>query len=61
MVLGEMTARLLGPIRAGQRCVIAAWTLGREGRKSRSAVALVGDDGSTRAVASATWIAIARP
>ncbi|HEY7602555.1 MAG TPA: hypothetical protein VIB60_08625 [Methylomirabilota bacterium] len=61
MVLGEMTARLLGPIRAGERCVIAAWTLGREGRKSRSAVALVGDDGSTRAVASTTWIAIARP
>jgi hypothetical protein len=61
MVLGEMTARLLGPIRAGERCVIAAWTLGREGRKSRSAAALLGEDRTPRAVASATWIAIAHP
>jgi hypothetical protein len=61
MVLGEMAARVLAPVRAGERYVIAAWTLSREGRKSQSAVALFGDDGAPRAVASTTWIAIARP
>ena len=60
MLLGEMAARVLGPIRAGERCVIAAWTLGREGRKSQSGAVLFGADGTARAVASATWIAIAR-
>jgi hypothetical protein len=60
MLLGELAARVLGPIRAGERCVIAAWMLGREGRKSRSDAVLFGADGTARAVASATWIAIAR-
>jgi hypothetical protein len=60
MLLGEMTAQVLGPIRVGERCVIAAWTLGRGGRKSRSGAVLFGADGVARAAASATWIAIAR-
>jgi hypothetical protein len=31
MLLGEMTGRLLGPVRAGERCVVMGWVLGGEG------------------------------
>jgi hypothetical protein len=59
-VLGELTARIVAPVRAGERCVVLGWVVGGEGRKSFTGAALVGDDGGPRAVAQATWIALAR-
>ncbi len=55
-LLGRLAAELLGPIQAGDRCVVIAWPLGREGRKLYSGTALFSDEGELRAVASATWI-----
>lgn len=59
-VLGELAARVIGPVRAGERCVVLGWALGGEGRKSFAGSAILGEDGAVRAVARATWIAIAR-
>lgn len=61
MLLGELAARLDGPVRAGERCVVLGWTLGGEGRKRLAGAAIFGEDRTPRAVARATWIAIARP
>ena len=60
MVLGELAARLLGPVRVGERCVVVGWTLGGEGRKRLAGAALLGEDGTPRAMARATWITIGR-
>jgi hypothetical protein len=59
MLLGEMAARLLGPVRVGERCVVLGWVLGREGRKRFAGAAILGEDSAPRALAHATWIAIA--
>jgi hypothetical protein len=60
MLLGELAARLLGRIRVGERCVVMAWTLGGEGRKHYAGAAVLGEDGTLRAVGRAIWITIAR-
>jgi hypothetical protein len=60
MLLGELAAHLLEPVRVGERCVVLGWYLGGEGRKHRADAALLGDDGRPRAVARATWISISR-
>ena len=60
MLLGELAARLLGGVRAGERCLVMGWALGGAGRKRLAGAALLGDDGTVRAVAHTTWIAIAR-
>lgn len=58
MVLGRFAASLLGPVRAGERCVVIGWPLGRDGRKAYSGTAVFGEDGSLRAYARATWVRI---
>jgi hypothetical protein len=58
MVLGRITASLIDNIRAGERCVVIGWPLGREERKAHSGTALFGEDGSLRAYARATWVRI---
>ena len=49
MLLGGMTQRLLGPVRAGERCVVMGWVLGGEGRKHVGAAAILGEGGTPRA------------
>jgi hypothetical protein len=61
MLLGEMTGRLLGSVRAGERCVVMGWVLGGPGRKHVAGAAILGEDGTPRALARATWIATASP
>jgi len=64
MLLGELSARVTGPVRAGERCVVVAWHLGRGGRDGRKhdvGSALYTEDGRCRAVARATWIEVAAP
>jgi hypothetical protein len=56
IVLGRLTAVLIDSVRAGERCVVIGWPLGREERKAFSGTALFSEDGSLRAYARATWI-----
>jgi hypothetical protein len=60
VLLGELAARLLGTVWRDEPCVVVGWALGGEGRKRLSGAALLGEDGTPRAVARATWIAMER-
>jgi hypothetical protein len=57
-VLGRMTARLDGDVRASEEYVVQSWLLAREGRKLQSASAVCRADGAALAIARATWIRI---
>jgi hypothetical protein len=55
-LLANMHAELLEPVPAGEALAVVGWTLGTEGRKHRSATAILGADGRTLARAQALWI-----
>jgi hypothetical protein len=55
-LLGRMTARVDDVPRAGERCVVAARPLGREGRKAHAVTAAYGEDERLLGVARQTWI-----
>ncbi|SFK41938.1 hypothetical protein [Geodermatophilus ruber] len=57
-VLGTMTARQDRPVPLGADLVLMAWVLGRDGRRSVTASALVGPDGQVAARAEAIWFAV---
>jgi hypothetical protein len=59
IVLGRLAARLLAPVRTGERCVVVGWPLGEDGRKMYAGTALFGEDGDLRAFARATWVRLA--
>ena len=56
VLLGRLAARIDGRPRAGERCVVVGWFLGKEGRKISCGSALYGESGAPLAVARATWI-----
>ena len=56
IVLGELCARIDGRVSPGERCVVAGWEIGREGRKRHAGTAVYSADGEPVAVARATWI-----
>jgi hypothetical protein len=56
IVLGRMTGRIDRLPALGERCVVAAWPLGEDGRKLYAGTALYGEDGETLAVARQVWI-----
>jgi hypothetical protein len=56
LVLGRLAARVDALPRAGEPCVVVAWPLGDEGRKSYAGTALYGERGRVLGVARATWI-----
>lgn len=58
ILLGELAARIEGPVREGEACVALAWELEARGRRHTVATALYGEDGTPRAVARATWIEV---
>lgn len=58
-MLGRLAARLIAPVRPGERCVVIGWPLGEDGRKLYSGTALFSHDGDLRAVARSTWVRIA--
>jgi hypothetical protein len=61
-VLARLTADpAIAPVRVGEEHVIMAWLLGREGRKSRGAAALVTGEGEVCAVAEGLWIKLRDP
>ena len=56
VVLGQLAAKLLAPVRGGERCVVIGWPLGEDGRKLYSGTALLSGGGELRAFARATWV-----
>jgi hypothetical protein len=57
-VLGTITARQDRPVPVDADSVLLAWVLGRDGRRSTTASALVGPDGEVAARAQAVWFAL---
>jgi hypothetical protein len=57
-LLGRMTATIHHGVRAGERCVVMGWLIGKEGRKLHAGTALFGPDGDVRARARQTWIVV---
>lgn len=56
LVTGRLGAKLLSPVRAGEKCVLLSWRLGVDGRKHHAAAVLLGESGEVHAQARATWI-----
>jgi hypothetical protein len=55
-LLGRMAGAVDGPVRAGERCVIMGWLLGREGRKVHAGSALWNEAGELVGRSRQTWI-----
>lgn len=55
-VLGRMTGAIDRAVRAGERCVIMGWLLGREGRKVHAGSALWNEAGELVGRSRQTWI-----
>ena len=60
-LLARLTARLLAPVRAGERYVVMGWPLAYEGRKHWGGSALFDSDGEAVAVAEGLWIELRPP
>jgi hypothetical protein len=58
-LLGRMAAELLEPVPAGEPLVVVGWPLETEGRKHRSASAILDPSGRVLARARALWIRLA--
>jgi hypothetical protein len=56
VLLARMTAELSGGVRCGERCVVVAWRIARDGRKHGCATALYGEDGALRGASEQLWI-----
>lgn len=56
-VLGRMHGRVDALPELGERCVVVAWPIGREGRKGFAGTALYGEGGRLLGLARQTWIA----
>lgn len=57
-LLGELSARIDGDVRAGEPHLVSGWRLGSEGRKRFAGSAIHAADGRPIAVARATWIVV---
>lgn len=57
-LLGRLTAQVTGSVKAGEHCVVTAWSMGREGRKRLAGTAVFNAKGTLVALAKATWITI---
>jgi hypothetical protein len=58
MVLGTMTAQVLGVPQAGERCVVVGQAVEVTDRKARTATTLYGERGDPLAVAAHVWVAV---
>ena len=61
IVLARLTGRIDKAPRAGEQFVIAAWRIGGDGHKQRSACAISTADGETLAASKALWVALREP
>ncbi len=58
LVLGELAVAQVGPLRAGEPCILMAWSLGDEGRRRHAGTALFQADGRLVARARAVWVEV---
>ena len=59
-VLGRLSARQIGPVKAGEPHIVAGWRLAEDGRKMTAGSALFTATGQAVGVARATWIRLGR-
>lgn len=57
-LLGQMSATIHRPVRAGERLIVTGWPIASKGRKHRVGSALHDADGQLVAAAAATWITL---
>jgi hypothetical protein len=50
--------KILGTVRAGERCVVAGWEIEHQGRKHFTGHGALRDDGRCVGVGRGTWIEI---
>lgn len=55
-LLGQLTARVLRRPQSGERCVVAGWASGRDGRKLHGGTAIFDAVGNLMASSSAIWV-----
>jgi hypothetical protein len=58
VLLGELHVELRGEVSVGERCMLVAWELAREGRKHHTASALFGESGTCTGIGIGTWFEI---
>jgi hypothetical protein len=59
MVLGRLCVSIEGALAAGERALVMAWPLAREGRRGTAGAALFAAEGRRVAIARATWVSLA--
>jgi hypothetical protein len=57
-LLGSLEAHQVRPITVGERLVVVGWTTGVGDRSTRTASAMIAEDGSVVASARAVWVAL---
>lgn len=60
IVLGELTASILGEVKPGEQCVVTGWPAGDEGRKHFAGTAIHAPGGRLVAIARAVWVDVPR-
>ncbi len=58
VLLGRLAVRIDKPPQKGDRCIVAGWSRGRDGRKIFTASALYAEDGELLAIGESLWIAL---
>lgn len=58
IVLGELTARIDGEVKPGERCISMGWKIGEEGRKHFAGTAVFSEKGKLIGIAKAIWMEI---
>jgi hypothetical protein len=57
-LLGSLEAHQVRPVTVGERLVVVGWTTGVGDRSTRTASAMIAEDGSVLASARAVWVAL---
>ncbi|MCB8820274.1 hypothetical protein [Microvirga rosea] len=60
LLLGRMTARLYGPVSAGEPHMVIAWKVAVDGRKEIAGSALFSGSGTLKGAAKAIWFDVSR-
>jgi hypothetical protein len=55
-LLGELAVHIDRLVRIDERCIVIAWSIGKDGRKHRAGTALFDEEGKRCAAGVATWI-----
>lgn len=55
-MLGQLTARIEHPVKAGERCVVTGWRIGVEGKRHYAGTAVFDQSGRLCAYARAIWV-----